>query len=134
MTEPVETLDDEMVAYRLREAGRTWLAMPAALRPAFDDAFPAMPSASGKFPAPTAPQIARMREAMEWLALIPAEAKVIRQVVSLRAMANPQTGSEIFSWRALAKAAQTDWRAVRKWHAHGIRVIVGALRLRRAAA
>lgn len=77
---------------------------------------------------PGAAQISRMDEALAWLSLIPADKYVLRRVVGARSLVQPMTGRHLYSWRRLGGAIGADHKAVQRWHAQGIDLIVSALR------
>ena len=76
---------------------------------------------------PTAAQISRMDQAFGWLSLIPDEKFVLRRVLSARSLINPLTGRYLFSWRRIATAVGADHKAVQRWHAQGIDLLVSLL-------
>ncbi len=136
--------DPAWVIGRLEEAGATLLALPnsgpstrlvqsglewvrsAAESYGFSRARirPAVPSAA---------HISRMDEAYHWLARVPQDKYVLRRVVGARSLVNPMTGRYLFSWRRLGVAVGADHKAVQRWHAQGIDLIVAALNRRQAA-
>lgn len=132
------TLDAAYVIARLEEAGRTLLALPhtgpstrmrtnvldvvrssvegygwgeGRLRPAYPD--------SG--------EVSRMDEAMAWISRIPIDRYVLRRIVGARALINPTTDRHLYPWRKLADALGADHKAVQRWHAQGISLIVDSL-------
>lgn len=127
---------DQIVA-RLEEAGRTLLALPrtgwssrlrASRLEVIHNAAEAHNEPEGPRPAmPTAAHIARMEEAFGWLQLIPQDRYVLRRIVGARAMVSPTTGRHIYPWRKLASLLGADHKAVQRWHAEGIALIVRAL-------
>lgn len=96
----------------LREAAEAYGWSAATLRPA-------MPSAA---------RISRMDRAMGYLSLIPEDHYVLRRIVGCRALVHPLNGRHLFSWRRLGELLGADHKAVQRWHAEGIRLIVYALR------
>jgi hypothetical protein len=132
-------IDPDFVVYRLEEAGATLLALPGTgystrlrtssleiVRAALDSygwtetrIRPAIPSAA---------KITRMDEAMSWIPLIPVDRYVLRRVVGARSLVHPVTDRHLFPWRRLGKALGADHKAVQRWHAQGIAIIVAALR------
>ena len=68
-----------------------------------------------------------MDEALSWIQLIPQENYVLRRIVGARAMVSPLTGRHLFSWRRLGGLLGADARAVRRWHAKGIAIILSQL-------
>ena len=112
--------DAEMVIYRLEEAGAAMLACADIenygwttnrIRP----------------PVPSAARITRMEEAMSWIPLIPMDRYVLRRIVGARSLVHPITERHLFPWRRLATALGADHKAVQRWHAQGIDLIVSAL-------
>ena len=134
-------LDAETVIYRLEEAGSTLLALPNTgpttklrtggleiVREAAESygwtegrARPAIPSAQ---------KITRMDEAMAWIGLISRDRVVLRRIVGARSLVSPLTERHLFSWRRLAGVVGADHKAVQRWHAQGIDLIVAALERR----
>ena len=131
-------IDAETVIQRLEGAGRTLMALPAGgystklrtftldiVRSAMEGygldqarARPAVPSASS---------ITDMDIALTWVGLIPQDRYVLRRVVGARSLVNPLTDRHIFPWRRLGAALGADHKAVQRWHAQGIDIIVAAL-------
>jgi Domain of unknown function (DUF6362) len=123
----------------LEEAGATLLSLPVTgfspalktsalpiLREAAEaygwsaaEARPAMPSAS---------RITRMDKALGYLALIPQDRYLLRRIVGCRALVHPISGRHLFSWRRLGEVLGADHKAIQRWHAEGIRIIIFALR------
>lgn len=135
-------LDAAAVVYRLEEAGTTLLCLPdtghsTRLR---TSSFEVLASAIEARDIPTAdatrlrPQppdsarIDRMDEAWAWLALIPRDRHVLRRIVGARSLVSPTTERHVYSWRRLGLAMGADHKAVQRWHAQGISLIVAALR------
>jgi hypothetical protein len=132
-------VDAALVIYRLEEAGMTLLALPQTgyttrmktggleiVRAAAESygwgegrIRPAIPSAA---------RITRMDEALAWIPLIPRDKVVLRRIVGCRALVSPITERHLFSWRRLATVVGADHKAVQRWHAQGVDLIVGALR------
>lgn len=131
--------DAAFVLYRLHEAGMTLLALPHSgyttrmktggleiVRAAAESygwsegrIRPAIPSAA---------RITRMDEALAWIPLIPRDKVVLRRIVGCRALVSPITERHLFSWRRLATVVGADHKAVQRWHAQGVDLIVAALR------
>ncbi len=133
-----EKFDAEIVSFRLEEAGATLLALPASrartgLRTSAWPAVNASAEAYGwsgsrlKPAVPPAAAITRMDEALGWIRLIPQENYVLRRIVGARALVSPLTGRHLFSWRKLGTLIGADGRAVQRWHAKGIAMIVALL-------
>jgi hypothetical protein len=130
--------DSRYVIARLEEAGMTLLSLPATgystrlrtssveiVRQAIESygwadrpVRPAVPSAA---------RISRMDEAMGWISLIPSDRYVLRRIVGARSLVSPLTDRHIFPWRRLGAAIGADHKAVQRWHAQGIGLIVAAL-------
>lgn len=130
--------DAEWVVARLEEAGATLLALPHAgpstrlvqsglewVRQAAESygfsrarIRPAIPSAA---------QITRMDQAYGWLSRIPDDRYVLRRIVGARSLVHPMTGRHLYSWRRLGAAIGADHKAVQRWHAQGIDLIVALL-------
>ena len=139
-----EVPDAALVVARLEEAGRTLLALPATgptphLRQSVWTVLQSAMEGYGWQPArmrpatPGAARITRMDEAMGWIGLIPPDRTVMRRIVGLRALVNPLTDRHLYPWRRLGAAVGADHKAVQRWHAQGIALIVAAL-ARRAPA
>ncbi len=131
-------VDADFVIYRLEEAGATLLALPGTgwttrLRTSsIDIVRTALEAygwdASGIRPSvPSADRIDRMDEAMAWVALIPTSRYVLRRVVGARSLVHPITDRHLYSWRRLGVALGSDHKAVQRWHAQGIMMIIAGL-------
>jgi hypothetical protein len=69
-----------------------------------------------------------MDEALAWIQLIGKERSyVLRRIVGARALVHPVSERYLFSWRRLATVVGADHKAVQRWHAQGIDLIVAAL-------
>jgi hypothetical protein len=132
-------IDADFVIYRLEEAGATLLALPntgysTRLRTSSLDIVRTALDAYGWTAAqirpavPSADKISRMDEAMSWIPLIPLDRYVLRRVVGARSLVHPITDRHLFPWRRLGTALGADHKAVQRWHAQGIGIIVEALR------
>jgi Domain of unknown function (DUF6362) len=132
-------IDADFVVYRLEEAGATLLALPHSgystrLRTSsleiVQTALDAFDWSEARIrPAvPSADKITRMDEALAWILLIPVDRYVLRRVVGARSLVNPVTDRHLFPWRRLGKALGTDHKAIQRWHAQGIGMIIAALR------
>lgn len=130
--------DAELVIYRLEEAGSTLLALPGSgystrLRQSRLDVLEAAVEGYGaesgriRAPVPSAARITRMDEALGWVVLIPRERYVLRRIVGARALVSPVTERHLFSWRRLGTMLGADHKAVQRWHAQGIDMLVAAL-------
>ena len=137
----------EQVVRLLEAAGRTLLALPGTgystgLRVSrleiVQSALAAFGTECGPVRAavPSAAAISQMDEALGWIALIPVETvargrpgggNVLRRIVGARALVGPITERHIYSWRRLGSVLGADHKAVQRWHAQAIDLIVGAL-------
>jgi hypothetical protein len=131
-------IDADYVIYRLEEAGATLLALPntgwsTRLRSSSLEIVRTALEAYGwseariRPPVPSAERITRMDEAMSWIPLIPPDRYVLRRVVGARSLVHPVTDRHLFPWRRLGKALGSDHKAIQRWHAQGIGMIVAAL-------
>lgn len=130
--------DGELVTYRLEEAGATLLALPGSgwstrLRSSSLEIVRTAIESYGwttnriRPPVPTAERISRMDEALSWISLIPVDRYVLRRIVGARSLVHPITDRHIYPWRRLAAALGADHKAVQRWHAQGLDLIVAAL-------
>jgi Domain of unknown function (DUF6362) len=133
-------VDADYVNYRLEEAGATLLALPGTgwttrLRSSSIEIVRTALEAYGWEAArirpavPSADKIDRMDEAMAWIPLIPDNRYVLRRVVGARSLVHPITDRHLYSWRRLGVVLGADHKAVQRWHAQGIGMIVAALHL-----
>ncbi len=133
-----QPVDAAFVVARLEEAGATLLALPGTgwstrLRSSsleiVHTALEAYGWSAGRIrPAvPSAERITRMDEAMGWISLIPVDRYVLRRIVGARSLIHPINERPLFPWRRLAAALGADHKAVQRWHAQGIALIVAAL-------
>jgi hypothetical protein len=131
-------IDADYVVYRLEEAGATLLALPGTgystrLRTSSLEIVRTALEAYGwtearvRPPVPSAEKITRMDEAMSWIPLIPLDRYVLRRVVGARSLVHPITDRHLFPWRRLGNALGADHKAIQRWHAQGIAMIVAAL-------
>jgi hypothetical protein len=131
-------IDSAFIVYRLEEAGATLLALPASgystrLRVShldvLHDAQAAYGWEAGKIrpPVPSASRITRMDEALGWIVLIPKERFMLRRIVGARSLVSPVTERHLFSWRRLGSVMGADHKAVQRWHAQGIDMLVAAV-------
>jgi hypothetical protein len=131
-------VDADYVIYRLEEAGATLLALPGTgwttqLRTSSIEIVRTALEAYGWEAAsirpgvPSANKIDRMDEAMAWITLIPTNRYVLRRVVGARSLVHPITDRHLYSWRRLGVALGADHKAVQRWHAQGISILVAAL-------
>jgi hypothetical protein len=132
----------EIIA-RLEEAGTALLAMPMTgystqmrttkldmIRSALEGY--GWETARGEPPklrpaAPDSARITRMDEALGWIPLIPLDKYVLRRIVGARALVSPRTEKHLYPWRRLGTLLGADHKAIQRWHAQGIGMIVGAL-------
>jgi hypothetical protein len=132
--------DSEFVVARLEEAGATLLSLPeSGFSPRMRvGALQAVHSAAEAYgwsttrlrpPTPSPERITRMDETFAWLALVPSDRVVLRRLVSARALVSPLTGKHLYAWRRLGGLVGADHKAVQRWHAEGIRLIVHALNM-----
>src|SRR6202044_4082721 len=131
-------MDADYVIYRLEEAGATLLALPGTgwttrLRTSSLELVRTALEAYGweatriRPAVPPAEKIDRMDEAMAWIPMIPQDRYVLRRVVGARSLVHPITDRHLFTWRRLGVALGADHKAVQRWHAQGIALIVAAL-------
>jgi hypothetical protein len=137
-------LDAAAVIYRLEEAGQTLLALPASgwsprLRTTRLDVVRNAIEGYGwdnwrrdggrmRPPVPDAERIDRMDQALAWIPLIPRDRYVLRRIVGARSLVSPLTERHLFTWRRLGTLLGADHKAIQRWHAQGIDLIVKALR------
>lgn len=134
----VAVIDEEFVVARLEEAGATMLALPSrgystALRSSKLDIVRDAIEAYGhdrvrmRPPMPDSARVSRMDEAFGWLGLIPLESFMLRRILGARSLVSPVTQRHLFSWRRLGEALGADHKAVQRWHAQGIDLLVREL-------
>jgi hypothetical protein len=130
--------DAELVICRLEEAGGALLALPGSgwstrLRSSSLDIVRTAIENYGwtsnhvRPPVPSAERITRMDEAMAWLSLIPVDRYVLRRIVGARSLVHPVSERHLYPWRRLGSVLGADHKAVQRWHAQGIDLIVEAL-------
>jgi hypothetical protein len=132
--------DAQLVLARLEEAGRALLTLPPSgystgLRMNVTTLVRYMIEAGGSEPeqrrirpsAPSAAEITRMDEAFGWISLIPRDRSVLRRIVGARALISPLTDRHLYPWRRLGTMLGADHKAVQRWHAQGVDIIVSAL-------
>ena len=140
----LDKIDGPFVVYRLEEAGATLLALPGSgystrLRVSQLDVVHAALDAYGadrgriRPAVPSAARITRMDESLGWIGLIPNDRFVLRRIVGARSLVSPITERHLFSWRRLGTLVGADHKAVQRWHARGIDMVVAALVALRAA-
>jgi Domain of unknown function (DUF6362) len=131
-------VDAAFVVQRLEQAGAALLALPGTgwsthLRTSSLDIVRTAMESYGwttkrlRPPVPSAMEISRMDEAMGWITLIPLDRYVLRRIVGARSLVHPITQRHLFPWRRVAEAIGADHKAVQRWHAQGIGLIVSAL-------
>ena len=137
-TAPDYFIDANFVMNRLEEAGQTLLALPntGPSTRLVQSGLEWIRDASEQFAAhrarlkpaiPDAARITRMDQALAWIPLIPADKFVLRRVVGARSLVNPMTGRYLYTWRRIALGVGADHKAVQRWHAQGIDIIVARL-------
>ena len=132
--------DAQLIMARLEEAGRALLALPPSgystgLRMNVATLVRCMIEAGGSEPehprihppVPSAAGITRMDQALGWIQLIPRDRSVLRRIVGARALVNPLTDRHLYPWRRLGTMLGADHKAVQRWHAQGVDIIVSAL-------
>ena len=130
--------DAEYVLHRLNEAGAVLLSLPntgysrglraGGLEWVRDAAAGyGMGQARVRPPLPSGAAIDRMDAAWAWLGRIPPDKFVLRRVVGARSLISPFTGRHVLSWRRIGQAVGADHKAVQRWHAQGVDLIVAAL-------
>lgn len=131
-------VDADYIVYRLEEAGATLLALPGTgwttrLRQSSLEIVRTALEAYGWESArirpavPSGDKIDRMDEALTWLQLIPGDRYVLRRIVGARSLVHPISDRHLFTWRRLGLAIGADHKAVQRWHAQGIAMIVSGL-------
>ena len=133
-----QAVDRDYVIYRLEEAGATLLALPGTgwttrlrtssleiVRTALESY--GWSAARVRPAIPSADKISRMDEAMGWIGVIPLDRYVLRRIVGARSLVHPVTERHLFPWRRLGAALGADHKAVQRWHAQAIDMIVAAL-------
>jgi len=131
-------VDAELVIYRLEEAGATLISLPPGgystqLRTGSMEIVRSALESYGwtdkrlRPAVPSAARITRMDEALGWIPLIPRDRYVLRRIVGARALVSPITERHLYAWRRLGALIGADHKAVQRWHAQGIDLIVAAL-------
>ncbi len=132
-------VDAAFIVSRLEEAGATLLALPntgysTRLKTSHLDVAQEVQALAGgaelgraRPAVPSAARITRMDEAMGWIALIPKDRTVLRRIVGARSLVSPVTERHLFSWRQLGVVLGADHKAVQRWHAQGIAMLVTAV-------
>ena len=133
-----DLFDAERLICRLEEAGAALLALPGTgwstrlrgssleiVRTAIENY--GWTTNRIRPPVPSATQITRMDEAMSWISLIPIDRYVLRRIVGARSLVHPITERHLFPWRRLATVLGADHKAVQRWHAQGMDLIVSSL-------
>ena len=141
LSDDTSAIDVRTVILRLEEAGATLLALPGScwstrLRTSSLEIVRTAIESYGwstnhiRPPLPSPARITEMDEAMGWISLIPVERYVLRRIVGARSLVHPITGRYLFPWRRIAGAIGADHKAVQRWHAQGIELIVAHLNKR----
>jgi hypothetical protein len=141
LSDDTAAIDVRTVILRLEEAGATLLALPGSgwstrLRTSSLEIVRTAIESYGwstnhiRPPLPSPARITEMDEAMGWISLIPVERYVLRRIVGARSLVHPVTGRYLFPWRRIAGAIGADHKAVQRWHAQGIELIVAHLNKR----
>jgi hypothetical protein len=68
-----------------------------------------------------------MDEALGWINVIPLDRYVLRRIVGARSLVHPVTDRHLFPWRRLGAVLGADHKAVQRWHAQAVAMIVTAL-------
>jgi hypothetical protein len=68
-----------------------------------------------------------MDDALAWIPLIPRDRYVLRRIVGARSLVSPVTERHLFSWRRLGALLGADHKAIQRWHAQGIDIILAVL-------
>jgi hypothetical protein len=134
-----QPIDPAFVIARLEEAGATLLALPGTgwstkLRTSSIEIVRTALESYGwqetriRPAVPSSARITRMDEAMGWISVIPLDRYVLRRIVGARSLVHPITDRHLFPWRRLGQALGADHKAIQRWHAQGIEMIVAALR------
>jgi hypothetical protein len=135
---PGGTWEAAAVIARLEEAGRTLMAMPHSgpspkLRTTLLDGVRSAVEGYGwgegrlRAAYPDSAHVTRMDEALGWISRIPLDRYVLRRIVGARALINPTTDRHLYPWRRLAASLGADHKAVQRWHAQGVAMIVASL-------
>lgn len=135
------SLDRDYVIYRLEEAGKTLLLLPSKgpstgfrttrydiVQSAVESYGWAQIDARLRPALPDSHQISRMDEALNWIPRIPQDRYVLRRIVGARSLVSPITERHLFPWRRLGLLLGADHKAIQRWHAQGIDVIVNGLK------
>jgi hypothetical protein len=135
---PENAWDAAYVIARLEEAGRTLLAMPHTgpsprMRTSVLDVVRSAVEGYGwgegrlRPASPDSAHVTRMDEALGWISRIPVDRYVLRRIVGARALINPTTDRHVYPWRRLGATLGADHKAVQRWHAQGILLILASL-------
>ena len=136
MSDHIPTLDAAYVEARWIEAGTALMALdvrgtrPAGYVSGWPDIVREAVEAYGygqeqvRPQPPSARQITLMDEVFAWINFIPRDRYVLRRIVLVRALCNPLTGRQLYSWRRIGRLIGADHRAVQQWHGQGIDLIV----------
>ena len=141
LSDDTSAIDVRTVILRLEAAGATLLALPGSgwstrLRTSSLEIVRTAIESYGwstnhiRPPLPSPARITEMDEAMGWISLIPVERYVLRRIVGARSLVHPVRDRHLFPWRRIAGAIGADHKAVQRWHAQGIELIVAHLNKR----
>lgn len=83
-----------------------------------------------KPPVPSSLKIDEMDRALQWLGLIPVDRYMLRRIVGCWMLVHPVTEKRLFSWRRIGATIGCDYRAVQRWHAQGIDLIIAGINAR----
>ncbi len=126
----------ERLVRKFEEAGATLLALPyQRVGPALRQVrWPETQGEEAGFregtlrqltsPAPGAAEISVMDRVFGLIGLIPADRVLLRRIVHARSLVSPLTGRHIYSWRKLGALLGADHKAVQRWHADAIEIIL----------
>ena len=78
--------------------------------------------------SPRPPASRRMDEAMAWIMLIPVDRYVLRRIVGARSLVHPITERHLTRGAVSRPRIGADHKAMQRWHAQGIDLIVRARR------
>ncbi len=131
----------EYVESWLEEAGGTIMMMdargcfPAGHRSFWPDILREFSDLVGVHPEPelprlrpTAAQITRAEEALQWLLYIQNIRN--RRIVAARMLVRPETGRHVFSWRKLGEKFRASHDAAQRWYRDGLLEIASAISCR----
>lgn len=73
---------------------------------------------------PTSRAITAMDEAYGWMRFIPQDRFVLRRIVGARSLVHPVTDRHLFPWNRIGKLIGADHKAIQRWHAEAISLIL----------